>query len=222
MDAEKEVIEADKESVAPWFDWAEEPEEADFGLVFIESPLSDGYSAEDAKAGGNGYLPVSLQYRPYKADAARKESIAGGDIRESFTNRSYAGKTGTAANERDLDIVLETRKAMGDKPVIVCIRMHKPAVLAELEPYADAIIVDFGVQRSAIYDILCGKAQPGGRLPIQLPKDMETVERHCEDAPLDMDSYVDSEGHTYGFGYGMNWEGVLIGDALCKVQGGLC
>ena len=51
---------------------------------------------------------------------------------------------------------------------------------------------------------------------------METVERHCEDAPLDMDSYVDSEGHTYGFGYGMNWEGVRTGDTLCKVQGGLC
>lgn len=218
MDAEKEVTEADRESVAPWFDWAEEPKEADFGLVFIESPLSDGYSGEDAKAGGNGYLPVSLQYRPYKADAARTESIAGGDIRENFTNRSYAGKTGTAANERDLDIVLETRKAMGDKPVIVCVRMHKPAVLAELEPYADAIIVDFGVQRSAIYDILCGKAEPCGRLPIQLPKDMETVERHCEDTPLDMDSYVDSEGHVYGFGYGMNWEGVIAGDALSGVR----
>ncbi|MDE6891317.1 MAG: glycoside hydrolase family 3 C-terminal domain-containing protein, partial [Lachnospiraceae bacterium] len=218
MDSDKEVIEASRESVAPWFDWAETPKEADFGLVFIESPLSDGYSGEEAEAGGNGYLPISLQYRPYKADAARKESIAGGDIRESFTNRSYAGKTGTAANERDLDIVLETKKAMGDKPVIVCIRMHKPTVLAEFEPYADAIIVDFGVQRSAVYDILCGKAEPSGRLPIQLPKDMETVERHCEDAPLDMESYVDGEGHVYGFGYGMNWEGVIAGDALSGVR----
>lgn len=213
MDPAREVTEADKESIAPWFDWAETPEEADFGLVFIESPLSDGYSAEDAENGGNGYLPVSLQYRPYVATAARKESIAGGDIRENFTNRSYAGKTGTAANEKDLDIVLETRKAMGDRPVIVCIRMHKPAVLAELEPYADAIVVDFGVQRSAVYDILSGKAEPSGRLPIQLPKDMETVEKHCEDAPLDMDSYVDSKGHAYNFGYGMNWKGVIAGDA---------
>ena len=214
MDPAREVTEADKESIAPWFDWAETPEEADFGLVFIESPLSDGYSAEDAENGGNGYLPVSLQYRPYVAKAARKESIAGGDIRENFTNRSYAGKTGTAANERDLDIVLETRKAMGNRPVIVCIRMHKPAVLAELEPYADAIVVDFGVQRSAVYDILSGKAEPSGRLPIQLPKDMETVEKHCEDAPLDMDSYVDSKGHAYNFGYGMNWKGVIAGDAF--------
>ncbi|MCM1135394.1 MAG: glycoside hydrolase family 3 C-terminal domain-containing protein [Clostridium sp.] len=211
MDPDREVVEADKENIAPWFDLAETPQEADLGLVFIESPLSDGYSAEDAQAGGNGYLPISLQYRPYRANAARKVSIAGGDFREDFTNRSYAGKTGTAANERDLDLVLETKKAMGDKPVIVCIRMHKPTVLAELEPYADAIVVDFGVQKSAVYDILCGKAEPSGRLPIQLPRDMETVEKHCEDAPLDMDSYVDSEGHVYDFGYGMNWKGVITG-----------
>lgn len=209
MDPEREVTEADKESVASWFDWAETPQEADFGLVFIESPLSDGYSAKDLEEGGNGYLPVSLQYRPYRADAARKESIAGGDFRENFTNRSYVGKTGTAANERDLDLVLETRKAMGDKPVIVCIRMHKPAVLAEFEPFVDAIVVDFGVQRNAVYDMISGKAEPSGRLPIQLPRDMETVEKHCEDAPLDMEPYVDSEGHSYDFGYGMNWKGVI-------------
>lgn len=209
MDPEREVTEADKESVASWFDWAETPQEADFGLVFIESPLSDGYSAKDLEEGGNGYLPVSLQYRPYRADAARKESIAGGDFRENFTNRSYVGKTGTAANERDLDLVLETRKAMGDKPVIVCIRMHKPAVLAEFEPFVDAIVVDFGVQRNAVYDMISGRAEPSGRLPIQLPRDMETVEKHCEDAPLDMEPYVDSEGHSYDFGYGMNWKGVI-------------
>ena len=44
-------------------------------------------------------------------------------------------------------MILETRKAMPDKPLIVCLRMHNPTVLKELEPYADAIVIDFGVQK---------------------------------------------------------------------------
>ena len=68
----------------------------------------------------DGYLPISLQYRPYTAATARAESLGQGDFREEDTpNRSYRGKTVTAANEHDLDLVLDTKAAMGDKPVIV-------------------------------------------------------------------------------------------------------
>lgn len=191
------------------FAWANTPEEADFAMIFIESPLSDGYSAEDAARGGNGYLPISLQYRPYTAEAAREESIAGGDFREVSANRSYKGKTNTAANERDLDLILETRKAMPDKPLIVCLRMHNPTVLKELEPYADVIVIDFGVQKEVLLELAEGLFEPSGRLPVQMPLDMETVEKHCEDKPFDMKVYVDEEGHAYDYGYGMNWKGVL-------------
>ncbi|RKJ41319.1 glycoside hydrolase family 3 protein [Acutalibacter sp. 1XD8-33] len=198
-----------RELVEKYYDWAETPEEADFALVFIESPLSDGYSQADRDAGGNGYVPISLQYRPYRADAARKESIAGGDFREDFTNRSYKGKTGTAANEADLDLVLNAKRAMRDKPVIVVLRMHKPTVPAEFEPSADAILVDFGVQSQAILDLVSGRAEPSGLLPVQMPANMDTVERHCEDVPLDMEPYRDSAGNVYDFAFGLNWNGVI-------------
>jgi beta-glucosidase len=207
MDPEKEIIPVTKTLVEQYYDWAETPEEADFALVFIESPLSDGYSREDAQAGGNGYVPVSLQYRPYIAEHARKESIAGGDFRENFRNRSYFGKKGTAANEGDLDLVLDTKAAMGDKPVIVCLRMHNPTVLSELEPYADGIFVDFGVQTQAIFDLVCGNAEPSGLLPVEFPANMETVERHCEDVPFDMETYVDQAGNAYQYAFGLNWSG---------------
>ena len=183
--------------------------EADFALVFIESPLSDPYQQQDLDKGGNGYMPITLQYRPYTADHARKESIAGGDFREAFTNRSYKGKTNTAANENDLDLVINARKALGDKPVIVVMRMHNAAVMAELEPYADAILCEFGVQQQAVFDIICGNFQPGGLLPIQLPENMETVEKHFEDTPFDMIPYTDSVGNTYDFGFGLDWNGVI-------------
>lgn len=211
MDPERTVDPVSTELVERYFDRTDSPEEADFALVFIESPLSDGYSPEDAEQGGNGYVPVSLQYRPYVAEHARKESIAGGDFRETSPNRSYQGKTGTAANEADLDLVLNARKAMKDKPVIVCLRMHNPTVLTELEPSTDAILIDFGVQAQAILDLVSGKAEPSALLPIEFPASMETVEKHCEDVPFDMEVYVDQEGHRYGYKYGMNWSGVIPG-----------
>lgn len=84
-----------------------------------------------------------------------------------------------------------------------------PCVLAEVEPSADAIVVDFGVQQEAVLTILSGKAEPSGLLPVQLPRDMETVEAHCEDKPLDLIPYTDSVGNAYDFAFGLNWTGVI-------------
>lgn len=209
IDEAKDMPGASKEVISQYFDWVDTIEEADAALVFVESPISDGYSVEDRENGGNGYLPVTLQYRPYTAKNARACSIAGGDPRENFTNRSYQGKTNTAANESDLDLIIEAKEKLGKKPVIAVVRMHHPMVMAELEPYADAVLVDFGVTQKAICELLSGNAEPQGRLPVQLPKDMDTVEMHCEDKPLDMEAYVDTVGNTYDFGYGLNWNGVI-------------
>lgn len=205
----QDIDPADSALVEKYYDRVSAPEDADFALVFIESPLSDGYSKADREAGGNGYVPISLQYRPYTAVNAREESIAGGDFREGFANRSYKGKTGTAANEHDLDLVIDAKNAMGGKPVVVVLRMHKPTVPAEFEAYADGILVDFGVQSQAIFDLVSGKAEPSGLLPVQMPASMDTVERHCEDVPLDMAPYTDGCGHRYDFAFGMNWSGVI-------------
>ncbi|MDS0524289.1 glycoside hydrolase family 3 protein [Clostridium sp. SHJSY1] len=198
-----------EEVLGKYYDRVEDIEEADFALVFIESPLSNGYSEEDVKSGGNGYLPVSLQYRPYTAQYARNTSVAGGDFREKTVDRGYYGKTNTVANEEDLDIVINTKKKIGNKPVIVCIHMHNPTVLSELEPYSDAILVDFGIQKTAILDIIRGKEEPYGLLPVQMPASMKTVEKHNEDVPFDMDVYKDAMGNSYDFGFGLNWNGKI-------------
>lgn len=193
-----------------YFDLVKSIEEAEAALVFVESPFGNGgYDPEDLKNGGNGYEPISLQYRPYTAVNVRKVSIAGGDPREKTLNRSYYGKSTTTANESDLDNVLLMKDKMGEKPVIVCIRMKTAAVLSELEPYADAILVDFGVQKRAILDIITGKYEPSGLLPMLLPKDMDTIEKHCEDVTFDVEAYKDTEGHTYHFGFGMNYGGQI-------------
>ena len=185
------------------------PEEADVAIVFVDSPSSNAYSKEDRENGGNGYLPITLQYRPYTAVKAREVSIAGGDFREGFTNRSYKDKTNTAYNEADLDNILDCRKAMGDKPVIVCAAVSNPMVMHEFEKEVDAIVVEFGVSRAAVLDIVFGDYEPTGRLPIQMPKDMNTVEMQSEDKALDMECHVDEFGNTYDYGFGLNYSGVI-------------
>ena len=198
------------ELVSKYYDIAATPEEADFALVVIDGPsISVGWDAADVKRGGNGYIPISLQYEPYTARSARATSIAGGHHTESFTNRSYKGKTITTRNHDDLLLVRETKAAMGGKPVVVVLRLDKPAVVGEFEPSADAILVSFGVQNQAVLDIVSGKSEPTGLLPMQLPADMETVETQQEDVPRDMIPYTDRNGNTYDFAFGMDWSGVI-------------
>lgn len=200
----------DRKLVEQYYEWTDNPAEADFALVLIQEPYSGtGYSMKDRENGGNGYVPISLQYLPYTADFARAESLAGGDPKESFTNRSYRGKTVKTDNEDDLVLVRDARRLMGDKPVVVVISATRPFVPAEFEPYADAILVHFGVQNQAVLDLVSGKAEPKGLLPMQLPADMRTVEEQQEDVPHDMRCHVDTDGHSYDFAYGLNWSGVI-------------
>lgn len=209
------VVPYGKVVASEYFQVTDCPEEADAALCFIESPISTGYSPEDRQAGGCGYVPITLQYRPYRAEAARKPSIAGGDPLEDFTDRSYRDKWNTAANEEDLDLVIRTRELFRDKPVIVSITARNPVVLSELEPFADAILMEFGVSPKAVLDIITGRYEPTALLPVQLPRDMRTVEEQAEDVPFDMECYTDTEGHTYDFAFGMNFSGV-IEDARTK------
>jgi len=75
-----------------------------------------------------------------------------------------------------------------------------------------------GVQDQALMDILTGKAEPSALLPFQMPMDMETVEAQFEDVPRDMKPYIDSEGHTYDFAFGLNWKGVINDERVAKYK----
>lgn len=202
-------VPAAKRLASSYFTIVDNPEEADAAICFIESPISCGYSLKDREEGGNGYVPVTLKYRPYTAKLARETSIAGGDPNEDGKDRSYQNKTNTAANEEDLDLVLKTKKQMGEKPVIVSLSMKNPMVMSEFEESVDVILADYGVSAAAVLDVICGRFEPSGLLPLQIPANMETVETQKEDVAFDMECYKDSQGHIYDFGYGMNFQGVI-------------
>lgn len=206
------------ELVGRYYQVVDNPSEADFALVFIQGPMSGtGFDAADVKRGGNGYVPISLQYSDYVASIARAESVAGGDVKENFVNRSYRGKSIKTANKGDLTLVEATKRQMKDKPVIVVLAATRP-VIVEFEKAADAILVSFGTSNQPLLDIISGKAEPSGLLPCQFPKDMKTVEEQKEDVPRDMIPYVDSEGHAYDFAFGMNWKGVIQDERVYKYR----
>lgn len=98
---------------------------------------------------------------------------------------------------------------MGSKPVIVCSFDKKPGIVAEYERAVDGILIHFGVSDQALLDIISGAAEPQALLPIQIPSDMQAVEEHPEDKPGGLRCYQDEDGHTYDFGYGLNWKGII-------------
>jgi len=180
------------------------------------------------------YLPISLQYRPYTADSefVHRESL-GGDMIEAADkspdgdaknlvkeNRSYFGETGIITNERHLDLVLTT--ALAADKVIVALDVSNPMVFGEFESEVEAILVGFGGNRAAhvpdnaFLEIISGQVEPSGLLPIQMPANMETVEAQFEDVPRDMECFVDSNGNTYDFAFGLNWSGVIQDDRTEK------
>lgn len=206
----------------------------DFALVRISSPQNGnptymGFGGKTTDGKQYTYLPISLQYRPYTANSeyVRRESL-GGDMIEVTEispegygetkslvkeNRSYFGKTAIIKNESDLDLVLRTASAA--KKVIVALNVSTPMVFREFESNVDAILVGFGGDRSAFLpdkaflEIIAGRVEPTGLLPLQMPANMETVEKQFEDVPRDMECHVDSDGNAYDFAYGLNWSGVI-------------
>ncbi len=216
---EKTVEPIDLALVRKYFDVVDTPEQADFAICLIEEPSTGvGYSTDDVKQGGNGYVPFSLQYEDYTAADARAVSIAGGDPMESTTNRSFKGKTVKTYNRDDMVMVADTKKAMGQKPVVVIIETGRPIVLAEIEPQADVILISFNVQHQALLDIISGKSEPSALLPMQMPADMKTVEEQLEDVPRDMRCYRDADGNVYDFAFGLNWSGVINDERVKKYK----
>jgi beta-glucosidase len=211
----------DQRLVEKYFSNTKDPSEADFALVIIQGPQNGrtaGYSPEDAKNGGNGFLPISLQYLPYKATEVRDPSLAGDSRESDVLNRTYLNKSVKVANEADLDLVLKTKKAIGDKPMVVVLRMSNPTMIAEFESVTDALIINFNVQDQAILDIISGAEEPSGLLPLQIPADMRTVETQMEDVPLDMNAHIDATGNVYDFGFGLNWSGIIRDERTAKYQ----
>lgn len=197
--------------------------DCDFVLVCAAAP--NNASARAGRSEDGTYVPLSVQYRPYTADAdvVRKVSLAGDPTDGTcwadhdtakgvaIENRSYFGQTSEITNEVQLDQILEAAALAKEagKPCVVILDITQPMCVHEFESEVDAILVSMSGSTEAACRIVAGADEPSGLLPMQMPKDMVAVETQLEDASRDMDCYTDADGNTYDFAYGLNWSGVI-------------
>ena len=203
----------------------EEIASCDYAIVAMSNPVVDSTVDEDGI-----YYPASIQYEEYTADTAH-EAIANGveivEISDGYygtttqevrEDRSYTGETAELPDTYvDYELLQYVSGAVSEEcKVIVAMAMNSVGCMAwsEVEPLADAIVMYYngmsGVYTDeSIANIIAGKTEPSALLPMQQPASMEAVEAQQEDVPRDVECYVDSDGNTYDFAFGLNWSGVI-------------
>lgn len=201
--------------------------DVDLVLVGMYSPNNGtnfsyaGLKTDDA--GQRTFYPLSLQYSTYTATEGRKISIAG-DILEDGKqeNRSYLGKQSNIYNSYNLIAMLNAKvaveKTRKDIPIIACVKASNPLCFGEFEQFCDAIVVGFSVSDAALFDIVTGKFEPKGLLPMQMPKNMKTVEKQFEDVGHDLECYIDADGNEYDFAFGLNYSGTINDKRVAKYK----
>jgi len=193
---------------------AEELAACDFVFVYMTAPKQDGARGDDGLIyGGN------IQYHGYTPTQAREVSIAS----DNGENWSWNGNPiGDDENIGDL-YLLEEVSAMADEagiPVVACLAANGAMVMSEVEPLADVIFYYFDgaaaeflggawFNDNAIWQIVSGEAEPYALLPFDMPISMDAVDAQDEDTVHDFECYTDSEGNTYAFAFGLDWNGLI-------------
>lgn len=95
-------------------------------------------------------------------------------------------------------LIARLRSLAARVPLIIDVRLDRPAILTPLTEFASAIVGTFGVSDPALLDALFGRIQPEGRLPFELPRSMDAVRQSRTDVP------GDTANPLYPFGHGLN------------------
>jgi beta-glucosidase len=104
----------------------------------------------------------------------------------SFFRGAHEGSLAYAGAENAGELKkIRLLTALG-KPVVVAMYMDRPAVLSEFIGEAGAVLAHFNVTDEALLDIVFGRAAATGKLPFDLPRNMESVKKQKEDVPHDL------------------------------------
>jgi beta-glucosidase len=139
-----------------------------------------------------------------RADFALIEVTAPFALRPNGTGFARFYKEGTlayagATNAAQLEAI--RRLASSGTPTIVLMYLDRPAILTEFIDTVPALLAHFNASEEAMLDVVFGKASPQGKLPFDLPRTMESVERQLEDVPFDLDQPL------FRFGFGLSYVG---------------
>ncbi|WP_335575863.1 glycoside hydrolase family 3 C-terminal domain-containing protein [Neobacillus vireti] len=94
-------------------------------------------------------------------------------------------------------------------PTIMAINFSNPWLIQEIEPNAAAVIGTFGVKTEALMDVIRGRFNPTGKLPITIPANQEAVAKNKMDVPGFDEApsyyYQSKSGDKYGYGFGLSY-----------------
>ncbi|MFI6565893.1 glycoside hydrolase family 3 C-terminal domain-containing protein [Streptomyces sp. NPDC050534] len=95
--------------------------------------------------------------------------------------------------------VLSKPGELGEVPSVVVVHLDRPAVIPEITAAAAATVAEFGITDEALLGLLFGDAAPRGRLPVEMPSSMRSVEASREDVPNDTGDPLFPAGHGLSY-----------------------
>lgn len=208
-----------------FYDTTTDPTEADFAIVKITG--TDNGNGTEGQA-------QTAQFAPYTKTVGRETSIGGywyhadgtivkayeipntaiGDYKENMSNIGFTN----SGKQTSLDVLINAREAMGEKPVICILNYNEAMVPEEFESLADVLLVGVSAADEAYMNIICGRYEPTGMLSVTFPRSMELIELSAEDVP-DTTPYVDADNNVYQFGFGLNYSGRIVDERTEKYLG---
>ncbi|MFW6436210.1 MAG: glycoside hydrolase family 3 N-terminal domain-containing protein [Halococcoides sp.] len=129
-----------------------------------------------------------------------------------------------AAQRRLLDTLYET-----DTPTAVVLVSGRPLALTGAAENADAVLMAYypgSTGGTAIAETLLGEVNPGGALPVSIPRSASRIPECIEDrphpTPIGDDAHLDSYDPLYPFGHGLSYTDFEVGppDAPAMVRPG--
>ena len=85
-------------------------------------------------------------------------------------------------------------------PTVIDIHLERGAVIPEIADRCAGLLATFCVTDDAVLDVIFGRFNPVGKLPLEMPRTMEAVRTQKEDVPYD------SEDPLFPFGHGLSYE----------------
>ncbi len=114
---------------------------------------------------------------------------------------------GPDTNINNKSRIIEIQKKV---PTITVINFSSPWLIQEIEPNASAVIGTFGVKTEALMDVIRGKFNPSGKLPLTIPAGPEALAIDRMDVPGfdEAPSYVyqAKSGDKYGYDFGLTYK----------------
>ena len=135
-----------------------------------------------------------------KAEAADADLIIAAVGEPSYMHSSAWGTEDLALTNSQQEM-MEVLDATG-KPIVTVVINGRPLILTWCAENTEAILMAYypGSEGGiAIAETLYGMNNPTGKLPVQLPRDMESVLNQSGDVAFDL------ENPLYDYGYGLSY-----------------